>query len=88
MIFAVHFLAKDARRRARVSTSKHRGQRHVASLSAYFSSALNQNPLRKNPHESVKKTLTPTSGITRWRRFFFDPNLHLIICCIAISLHS
>ncbi|WP_152602790.1 hypothetical protein [Caballeronia sordidicola] len=88
MIFAVHFLAKNARRPAGVSTSKHRGKRHAALLCAYLSSALSQNPLRENPHETVKKTLTHTSGITRWRRFFFDPNLHPITCFIAISLHS
>jgi hypothetical protein len=88
MFFEAHFRAKDARRRVGVSTSKHRGQRHAASLSAYLSSALSQNPLRENPHETVKKTLTHTSGITRWRRFFFDPNLHPITCFIAISLHS
>jgi hypothetical protein len=88
MFFAVHFRAKDARRRAGASTSKHRGKRHTASLSAYFSGALGQRSLRENPHETVKKNLTHTSGITRWRRFFFDPNLHPIACFIAISLHS
>jgi hypothetical protein len=34
--------------------------------------------LRENPRESVKKTLTHASGITRWRSYFCAPNLHLI----------
>ncbi|MGX6999198.1 hypothetical protein [Caballeronia sp. KNU42] len=88
MFFEAHFRAKDARRRAALCGLKHRGQRHAALLGGYVSAALRPTLLSENPHESVKKTLTATSGITRWRRFFFDPNLHPITCFIAISLHS